>query len=287
MGSGARPGLPSPDCLAKPETLSSIAVTDLAYEGAVASMSNNPGGPGGASNAPSRNWIVAAEFMDNLSNNIDKESDAIDRALTAGKVVRYLSAQNAFRLHSLLQAEPALNAVGNLRGMVINRNWRHVYELSVKYVDGVEKLGEKFRPAADFVAWANYLCGWGGEIDRELRSRETWDIKGQRLCLYATTAATRMLTGTAHGITDLIVDGVEKSCKLAAAAGVTKAPGSTECASYGDIARASVAVYYQTIDDATTPDALRKTLIDVETPAIDAVMGWASGSTRVARFPLK
>ncbi len=122
---------------------------------------------------------------------------------------------------------------------------------------------------------------------REVNSGAPLNVKAENLAFYATTALATTITGTAHGITDGIIDAVEKSCQYAPLVGIRGGPSSTECSNYADIARASVAVYYRTIDDSVQPDAIRKTVENIEAPLIDALMRTPDGQWSVLRRPFK
>jgi hypothetical protein len=237
---------------------------------------------------PFQNISYAASVTKQLVDGVDT---GVGRAQYGLAALKWISAHQAFGMKQFFASATALNAAGNLRGLVSSRNWRHVYELSVSYSKSLASVAEKVNiakvAAADFAAWASYISGWATEIDREINSDTPLNIKGENLLFYATTALVTTITGTAHGITDGIIDAVEKSCQYAPLVGIKSGPGSTECSNYADIARASVAVYYRNIDGAVQPDAIRKTFENAEAPLIDALMGTADRQWTIIRRPFK
>ncbi len=239
----------------------------------LSSAQTNKAAPGGMAQSLS----MAAEYASKASDIADKAKTFVN---TSGKGLTWLTAQNAFRLQSIFASAPVQNAVGNLRGMVISARWRHAYELSLSYSQQARKIGM----VADFMAWASYIADWGAEIDRAVQSPDSWDVKAPRLCFYATTAAVKMLAGTAHGLTDLAIAGVAKTCQLGAAHGVS---GSAQCASYTYLVSASVAVYYKNVEDATTPEAVQALVIDKGGYAIAKAEDWYDQGVSALRYHLK
>lgn len=58
----------------------------------------------------------------------------------ANKFIRPISASEAFRKFDWLNDVPISNASGNLRGMVIDANWRTVHIVSSKFQKGMDAL---------------------------------------------------------------------------------------------------------------------------------------------------
>lgn len=177
----------------------------------------------------------------------------------ANKYLNIVSANHAFRR---VQAEasglmqPVLNKAHNLRGNVVSARWRAVFNLSIGYAEKLEKV-EKL---AHFLEYASYLSGWAEEIEKVSKMQAPWQDRAAHLSFYATTAAVKMVNGTAKGILTGGLYAMQAGCVVGGAVGRrlgadTLSPA--QCAGIGDQARVMVAVGAKTVEDNTTPEALR------------------------------
>ena len=180
------------------------------------------------------------------------------------------AAQRAFRSVSVISPTvvlPALNRYGTLQGMVTNAAWRHVFDVHIQYAKVIENAGK----LGEFLGWASYLAGWGEEIEKVSHSSEPWEVKGQKLCFYATTALAKIFIGTAHGITDGVLYGAEGFCSIGGALGIPGVPSVSHCSNYGDVARAFVGVGFKAEEDFVSPENIRAGVIQGGGAALAAV----------------
>jgi len=121
---------------------------------------------------------------------VKKSGKAVELAENTGKVARVITASHAFREYSWLRNVPVMNAVGDLRGMVLSREWRVAYSFTVKYGKQIERY--------HVGSIASVLVGVAAaveEINDILDSKSSWDIKGSKLGTQATSIAMNVLTG--------------------------------------------------------------------------------------------
>jgi hypothetical protein len=141
---------------------------------------------------------------------IDVE-DKIDKIGKVNDVTHFVGASQAFRRYKWLADAPALNAAGDLRGMVISRQWKIVFDTTVK--------ADKFLgPAATFASFLVNLQTFRRNIDLITSSSAPWDQKGARISTEVSSIMFRTAFGGipagAHGLAVLI----EKAARYADAA---------------------------------------------------------------------
>ena len=83
-----------------------------------------------------------------------------------------------------------MNAVGDLRGMVLSRQWRTAYCFTVKYGEQVERYH-----VGSIASVMVGVASAAEEINEILSSKSSIDIKAARLGTQATAVAMNVLTG--------------------------------------------------------------------------------------------
>ena len=133
--------------------------------------------------------------MANLSNHaiveIVETSDKVAGGLdSANSVVQAISASEAFRKYNWLANQPALNSVGDLRGMVVSARWRTVFTYAS---DADDVLGR----IALIAALAGNILKASKEIEAIVNSNASWSEKGARLSTQVSSVALRTVGGVA------------------------------------------------------------------------------------------
>lgn len=121
---------------------------------------------------------------------VNKAGKAVEVADNAGRAARVITASQAFREYSWLRSVPVMNAVGDLGGMVLSREWRVAYSFTAKHGEQIERY-HVGSIASIFVG----VAAAAEEINEILNSKSSWDIKGARLGTQATGIAMKVLTG--------------------------------------------------------------------------------------------
>jgi hypothetical protein len=133
---------------------------------------------------------------------IETKTEKVERA---NNVAKAITAAQAFRRYEWLQrvpgklvwnlGAPSKNAAGDFRGMVLSARWKSAFNVTVKAGEVLEKIGT-------FASIAAAITNSYGEIDKIVRSQESWDRKSAKLGAQLTGMAMHVLTGvvtpTAH-----------------------------------------------------------------------------------------
>jgi len=142
----------------------------------------------------------------------------------AGKVLKLVSAAEAFRRYDWLRGVPFTNISGNLRGMVISAKWKAIFETTS---DTLETIG-KITLIAGFAA---NIADQAGSIGSIIHSDEPAYMKGLRLTTIAGTAAERTLLSPVSAGSSLLSKSLQGYCMMAGLPGGRAQTFSTACVS--------------------------------------------------------
>jgi hypothetical protein len=145
----------------------------------------------------------------------DKAHTGIDGAGSAARQLAKSSALRAFRATVTLTGShlphPAMNASGNLRGMVISKRARQIYNIS-------SNLAEKFDKYERALALASIIIEIGKEsqtIYHLANSEISTGEKVRQSVLIVSTAVLRSVTSVVPGGAHLIAKSLEGYCQIA------------------------------------------------------------------------
>ena len=102
--------------------------------------------------------------------------NAVDQIDHVSSVMKVISGSEAFRKYKLIAGKPALNAAGDLRGMVVSARWRTVFQVS-------SKLGSVAGNVATLATLANNIYQARARVDAIMNSKDPLSVKGPKLCL--------------------------------------------------------------------------------------------------------
>src|SRR5664279_5506364 len=129
---------------------------------------------------------------------VKKADTTIGAAGGVNAVAKGVSAWQAFREYNWLKAALVTNAVGDLRGMVLSKQWRAAFQFTVKTGKVLDKLGA-------FAGIAVGIAESYPEIDDIINSKDPWNIKGARLSTQVSAVAFNFLTGIVTGPAHLLL----------------------------------------------------------------------------------
>jgi hypothetical protein len=140
---------------------------------------------------------------------VDKSGKVVEKAESAGKVAKVISASHAFRQYDWLNKVPVTNARGDLRGMVLSSKWRGAYNFTVKYGATLEKYH-----VGTFATVAVALADSFEEVHEIWESNEPLDVKGAKLSTQATAIAMNCLTGIVTAPTHAVLTSLQGYCYM-------------------------------------------------------------------------
>jgi len=150
---------------------------------------------------------VLIEFSETAHNYLDHAHGAAEY-ITRGAKLYY--GHHAFRKYSWLKAAPGLNKVGNLRGMVLDKKARAIFDLTVETGEKLEKFGKVLTLAG----WAIELAKSKNYIKQVLDSPGDGADKSQKICAEVSMATIRALTGpvpiATHAVAAMLLRGVHR-----------------------------------------------------------------------------
>ncbi len=131
------------------------------------------------------NVHAVVEIVSQTGTATGKVVDAVD---SANKVVKAISAYQAFRDYNWLKGVPVTNVAGDLRGMVVSAQWNAAFQFTVKAGDVLGKVSA-------FATLAVGVAESYGEVDDILQSNDPWNLKAARLSTQVTGVCMKYLTG--------------------------------------------------------------------------------------------
>jgi hypothetical protein len=134
-------------------------------------------------------------------------SKGVSQLKGAGSALQIISGSEAFRKYDWLRKVPGLNRADNLRGMVVSRKWRIVFEQTS---EGVQILGK----VATIASFAANILEQYAKVENVLQSRDDAFLKGLRLSAIAGTAAERVLIGTVTGLVSAALFSMQGYCRI-------------------------------------------------------------------------
>ena len=141
-----------------------------------------------------------------------------EKGAGALKVTKAIAASEAFRKYDWLKNAPARNVSGNLRGMVVSKQWATVFHFAEDALKPLEKL-------LLLAALAENLAKAHHEVDWILKSKDDWDTKAARLSLQVSSVMLRTVGGAVPAGAHVLATALEGYCRIAALAGSTRAQG--------------------------------------------------------------
>jgi hypothetical protein len=140
---------------------------------------------------------------------VDKGGKAVDTANSSVNVAaKAIAASHAFRKYDWLSMAPLKNASKDLRGMVVNRNAKVVYDFTVKYGSKIEKL-------STFATVAVALADSAEQTYDILQSKNSLDVKAAQLSTQATAVAMNVLTGVVTAPVHAVLMSLQGYCDMA------------------------------------------------------------------------
>jgi len=146
-------------------------------------------------------WDRTGKFISNVDNRLSQAELVNESAITMAGV-------HAFRNYNWLSHKPATNAVGDLRGMVVNAKSRAAFRLFTRAGKYMENIGL----VAGFVAG---MAEAMPEIHRIKDSNDPISLKGARIVAIAGTAAQRAILGTVPYGAHLVYKSLQRWCMIA------------------------------------------------------------------------
>ena len=135
----------------------------------------------------------------------DKAQGAIDTSENALKGIQFFSGSEAFREYNWLRQAPVLNASGNLRGMVVDKNARVVFNFSSNLL---EKL-DKYQNALVLASVIIELAKESDRVKAIAASNDSWEAKASKYSLIGSMAILRALTGTVPAAAHIVATSLE------------------------------------------------------------------------------
>jgi hypothetical protein len=136
-----------------------------------------------------------------------KFDSAVSNFSDGTKALKVISASEAFRKYNWLRDAAVVNASGNLRGMVVSRNWKVVFEQSLQAAEILEKVGT-------VAAFAANIAEQSEDVSTVLQSTEDTTMKGLKLASIAGTAAERTLAGMVTGTVSTALFSMQGYCQM-------------------------------------------------------------------------
>jgi hypothetical protein len=130
-----------------------------------------------------------------ISKKGEKVVETVDNT---NKVAKGISAWQAFRDYDWLRGVPVKNAAGNLRGMVLSKDWNAAFQFTVRTGEVLEGLGA-------FAAIAVGMAESAEEIEDILNSKDAASVKAARLSTQLTAISMKYLTGIVTAPTHLLL----------------------------------------------------------------------------------
>ena len=181
---------------------------------------------------------VQPDVVIEIIETADKGASGLD---DVNKLVKVISASEAFRKYSWLKSAPILNSVGDLRGMVISAQWRTVYQVS-------SKVGSALGDVTVIAGLAANLAQARSEIKGILNSKNPPEIKTAQLSAQVSAIIFRTLGGVVPAGFGILATSVQGYCRLAGlASGGRFNPQA--CISNLDAASLSVNTTFKSITD--------------------------------------
>ena len=140
---------------------------------------------------------IVIEFSEVAHARFDHAHTAADWLVKSAKIYY---GERAFRSYSWLKATPKLNKVGDLRGMVLNKKSRALFDLTV---ETGEKL-DKFNKVLVVASWALELAKSKDYIANTLASSNDPATKAQKISAEISLATIRALAGSLPMATHLV-----------------------------------------------------------------------------------
>jgi hypothetical protein len=178
---------------------------------------------------------VLIEFSEHQHKRLDTAHHIAEWVVRSSKIYY---GEHAFRSYSWLKGAPRLNKAGNLRGMVLDKRSRALFELSAEGGEALEAAGK----ALLIAGWVIELAKSKDYIAATLASRDDKLTKAQKISTAISMATVRTLTGAVPLGVHLV------AATLAKGARTVHAPGTA----------ASIAAFdgkvKSTYDSWTNPD---------------------------------
>ena len=135
----------------------------------------------------------------------------IDYFTRGNRAVQIVSGSEAFRNYSWIKNMPATNAVGNLRGMVVNSRARGIWSFSTN----VAKQLSKYDTALALASLALEISRDSTKAVGILDSTDPWETKASRLSVMTSMCIFRALTGIVPAGAHLLAESVQGYLRLA------------------------------------------------------------------------
>jgi hypothetical protein len=119
---------------------------------------------------------------------VDDAGKKVEAADSVNKVAKGITAWQAFRDYDWLHDVPVKNVAGDLRGMVLNKEWRAAFQFTIK-------AGK----VMDFLSIAVGVAQSAGEIQDIVKSNDPMNLKAARLSTQVTAISMKYLTGIVTG----------------------------------------------------------------------------------------
>ncbi len=189
---------------------------------------------------------------------LDTAADASKVVRDASKGVRLYVGPKAYRVYNSFTGSIGRNLSGNLRGMVLNRQFRTVFDVSLK-------VGDAAKQAAFFLSFVREAWISSRDIDR---SNHSFEAKLQFYSLVPASALSRVLIGTASGLNSLLMTAGETACRGAPHGSAylldDRIVSADACTEYFNSMRIETAFYYRRLHEATSVSAIRDGIEDLE-----------------------
>ena len=174
-----------------------------------------------------------------------------------------ISGSEAFRKYDWLRRVPGLNKNDNLRGMVVSRKWRAVFEPVSR---GAKVIGN----VATVASFAAYLGEQYDRIDQIMNSSEDPALKALRLADISGTAAERTLAGMVTGVVSTVLLSMQGYCRIAGLTNQRAQEFSNECVKFLEETDGKVKTFARALTDRNDRGAeYRKNAVMWITTTID------------------
>jgi hypothetical protein len=190
----------------------------------------------------------------------DKVAGGLD---SANKVVRAISASEAFSKYNWLAQQPVLNSVGDLRGMVVSAQWRTAFNFA-------SDTGDVLGRIALIAAFAGNIVKASKEIEAIVNSNASGSEKGARLSTQVSSVAIRTLGGAIPAGFEIVAFSLKGYCQLG---GVVSGQRFDP---RGCVANLNKATNYvnTTFNSVTDGNNIYQFINIYETPIVDRMMGY-------------
>jgi hypothetical protein len=166
----------------------------------------------GRQHIPNKLVVMIAEKSDGIAGGID----------SGGKVLKAISASEAFRSYNWIKNVPTTNAAGNFRGMVISARWKTVFDFT-------SDVGETIGNIATLAGFAASLAEASSQIESILKSNNDWATKGAMISTQVSSAAVRTVGGIMPGGTHVLALSLQGYCGMADLATRQSLTGPKQC----------------------------------------------------------